>query len=347
MKQYAYIVLLLFSIGYLFTGCTGQQDETEDEKLVLIPDKTTLKADGKDQITFRVELSGKNVTSESVIYSKEESDPLQKSFFVTNKVGEWTFYAEYRGEQSAIVRIESTAKDIDKIRYTRHICLMKFTGTWCAFCPSAGRGINYVLENEKYKNAHLLAFYGGNSKEPMLIPETDLLMQRINATTYPTVYIDMREGGSFALTQLKEFLDHSLEDPAYYGVGIVSNLNSDQSVATVEVEIASGGTSTYRIVLYALENGLVYAQNDNGITDDDFIHDHVVRRLCSQSIIGDDIGILEQGKTITKRYTIQLDEKWKPENLSFYALVIDETTGFVHNMACCTANEGKMNYTQE
>lgn len=345
MRQRCYIVIiLLLSISYFFASCTGQEDEANSEIPILILDKTMIRADGKEQVSFRVESAGRDVTSQSVIHCQEDSKVLPNPFFTTSKVGLWTFYATYQGQQSRTVELKST----ESVLYERHVCLMKFTGTWCTFCPTGGRTIQYVLEDKKYKNVHLLAFYGGSPKEPMLIPETDLLMKRLQSNSYPTMYIDMREGGSVSLNKLRESLDRSLDDyPAYYGVGITSKLTSDESMATVDVEIAAGITSSYRVILYAVEDNLVYAQLDNGIMDEDFIHNHVVRRLYSQSILGDPINELKQGETTVKQYSLQLESNWNPENLSFYALVIDDSTGFIHNMACCKAIDGQMTYHQE
>ena len=102
-------------------------------------------------------------------------------------------------------------------------------------------------------------------------------------------------------------------------------------------------TESYRIIVYAVENNLIYPQLDSSILNDDYRHDHVVRQLVSENYLGDPTGSLIAGGSTIKTYTLSLNENWKKEDLKVYALVVAESTGFIHNMAFCDVNGGYMN----
>ena len=130
--------------------------------------------------------------------------------------------------------------------------------------------------------------------------------------------------------------------PAHCGVAISSVYNEVDSEAKVTVKVTSEKTADYRLVLYVVENGLKYQQNDGG-NYRDYTHNHVVRKLLSASVEGDKLGQIAEDKEEVKEYTVALDDTWKAENLSFYALVMDEN-GYVNNLAVCEAINGNADY---
>jgi hypothetical protein len=110
----------------------------------------------------------------------------------------------------------------------------------------------------------------------------------------------------------------------------------------VTVRITSEKDAEYRLILYAVENGLKYQQNDGGIYRD-YTHNHVVRKLLSATVDGDKLGYIATGKESSRSYTVIMEEEWNAENLSFYALVTDEN-GYVNNLAVCKAIDGDADY---
>ena len=108
------------------------------------------------------------------------------------------------------------------------------------------------------------------------------------------------------------------------------------------MRVTSEKTSDYRLIVYAVENGLKYEQNDGG-NYRDYTHNHVVRKLLSVSVDGDKLGQIPEDKEVTQEYAVTLDNTWKAENLSFYALVTDEN-GYVNNLAVCEAINGNADY---
>lgn len=109
--------------------------------------------------------------------------------------------------------------------------------------------------------------------------------------------------------------------------------------------VTSEKTSKYRLAVYVLEDGIVYPQADGSITRDDYVHNHVVRKLIAASglVEGDDLGEIASGKEATKTYQVNIDKAWNIENLSFYALALDAENR-VNNLSVCAAKNGKTDY---
>ena len=63
------------------------------------------------------------------------------------------------------------------------------------------------------------------------------------------------------------------------------------------VSVKSEKSAEYRLILYAVENGLKYQQNDGGIYRD-YTHNHVVRKLLSATVDGDKLGHIAASCTL-------------------------------------------------
>ena len=219
--------------------------------------------------------------------------------FMTASPGVYKFYALYNNHKNKCINITASAGECP-IEYKRHIAVFKFTGTWCTFCPTGGTQIDFWLEKPKYSTGHVLAFHGGSDKEPMLIPETDYLFTQVIKFSggYPAASIDMRDKAetSSMTSDVKTGLDRSLNEfPAYFSVNISSKINMEKTKAEVSVSVNSSVTETYNVVLYVVENGLIYEQLSLGYYDPTYRHDHVVRKLISQTVFGSSMGLIAAG----------------------------------------------------
>ena len=248
-----------------------------------------------------------------------------KKPFITTCAGDYQLYAIYKNMESNRINIKAEEPAVAKT-YKRHIAVFKFTGTWCNFCPEGSRRLDYILEDEnrnRYDNAHILAFHGGYDSEPMIVPQTGLLFEKFKLGSFPSVVIDMRDASTnIDISETRTALNKSINDyPAHFGVEIKSDLTGASNMANIEVKISTSMTESYRIIVYAVENNLIYPQLDSSILNDDYRHDHVVRQLVSENYLGDPTGSLIAGGSTIKTYTLSLNENWKKEDLKVYALV--------------------------
>lgn len=341
-----YRILLLVcicGIGIFWISCSGNSDEQEQTEVILSVSKNTLIADGKDVITFTVMHAGVDITADAIIRSVMDGQTLDGSTFSTSKAGTYAFEASYGKYVSKLVTVVASEVPGTPSKFVRRICAMEFTGTWCAMCPAGLTRLNYLIDTSYDGIVYMMAFHvNGTSSDPMVIDQSSILSNKFGLSAYPSCVVDMR--GKMALSEnytvMRSVFNESLDNyPAHCGVGIQSQYNGQ---ATVTVKVKSEKDSEYRLILYAVEDGLKYQQNDGGVYRD-YTHNHVVRKLLSATVDGDKLGQIAAGKEMSMAYTVIMDEEWKAENISFYALVTDEN-GCVNNLAVCEADNGYADY---
>lgn len=284
---------------------------------------------------------GWNVDNMRVIVSMLTT--LDGNTFSTSKAGTYAFEASYGNYVSKLVTVVASAAPGTPSKFVRRICAMEFTGTWCAMCPAGMTRLNYLISSSYEGIVYLMSFHvDGTSADPMTIEQSSILSRKFAISGYPSCVVDMREamGLSENYSVMRAVFNKSLEEyPASCGVAIQSQYNGQ---ADVTVSVKSEKGAEYRLILYAVENGLKYQQNDGGVYRD-YTHNHVVRKLLSATVDGDKLGHIAAGKEKSISYTVIMEEGWNAENLSFYALVTDEN-GYVNNLAVCKAIDGDADY---
>lgn len=340
------LLVCICGIGLFWISCSGNSDESEQTEVILSVSKNTLIADGKDAITFTVMQAGVDVTADATIRSIMDSQTLDGNTFSTSKAGTYAFEASYGKYVSKLITVVAKSISVAPSRFVRRICAMEFTGTWCAMCPAGMTRLNYLISSDYEGIVYLMSFHvNGTSADPMAIEQSSILSKKFAISGYPSCVVDMRKemGLSENYTVMRTIFNESLEKyVSHCGVAISSLYNEAGSEAKVTVRVTSEKTSDYRLIVYAVENGLKYEQNDGG-NYRDYTHNHVVRKLLSVSVDGDKLGQIPEDKEVTQEYAVTLDNTWKAENLSFYALVTDEN-GYVNNLAVCEAINGNADY---
>ena len=340
------LLVCMCCVGICWISCSGNSDDSEQTEVILSVDKNTLTADGKDIITFTVMHAGIDVTADAIIRSVMDGQTLDGNTFSTSKAGTYAFEASYGNYVSKLITVVAKSTSGTVSNFVRRICAMEFTGTWCAMCPAGMTRLNYLISSSYEGIVYLMSFHvDGTSADPMTIEQSSILSRKFAISGYPSCVVDMR--GTMGLSEnysvMRAIFNESLEKyPAHCGVAISSVYNEVDSEAKVTVKVTSEKTADYRLVLYVVENGLKYQQNDGG-NYRDYTHNHVVRKLLSASVEGDKLGQIAEDKEEVKEYTVALDDTWKAENLSFYALVMDEN-GYVNNLAVCEAINGNADY---
>ena len=237
---------------------------------------------------------------------------------------------------------EPEEEDIPAVSaFERNVCIMEFTGTWCTFCPSAATTVEYMV-SEAYKDrAYALAFH---IEDEYSISEGKRLYNGFGLTSAPSYSIDMRDNGYFSDGEFSIGIDKALYDnPVHCAAAIECSCGSDGNVK-VAAKMFSEMKSKYSIAVYVIEDKVIGRQTmPNTQVDQDYTHRHVVRKMLSGSINGDDLGEIEAGKEAKKEYSFVIEEGWKKENLSVAVLIITNK-GEVGNMAVCSVDGGKMDY---
>lgn len=328
-------------------GCSGSSDtETDTTSLELTANRTSVVANGTDQVTFVVKYDGLDVSSRakiSVTSPSGEQSEISGLSFSTKTQGDYTFTATYEAKKSNTVTVTATAPVAEK--YYRRVCMMDITSTNCTFCPTAARAIA-MLQQNRPDRIIAMAFHGlGMGADPLATPVTAELEEIFPGDGYPVVIADLREATStnVSVEGAKYYNTSRNNYPATCGIRLESKYNEANGSVDVTVGVTSNAGGEYRVAVFAVESGIVEPQKDGGLVDEDYIHNDVVRAMLSGSIAGDALGTLEVDTEVTKDYSLKIDEAWKVENMKIVAYVTD-SSNYINNVTECEAANGSCDY---
>jgi len=329
------------SLAAVLALCAFRCSDDEQLAIQLEVRPQTISADGKSQARFTVFEGNADVTGQSVIRSVETGDALQGDVFSTEIAGEYHFYAEYDGRKTNSVKVE--AQPVVESAFVRNVCLMEFTDAQCPFCPDASRYIDFnILQNQNYDYVHLMAFH---EKDKWAIEQYAVLRSVFEISATPYAVVDMREGSSLETgkrDEVKTSISTSRTGyPSHCGLAMTSSVTG--ASANVSVKLLSEKSAEYRLALYVVEDGLKGPQLDGSLTNENYYHSFVVRRLVSETVYGDNLGRVNQNEEATKEYAVSVDPSWNLAKTYVYALAMDKD-GYVNNMQVCLLDSGTAGY---
>lgn len=329
----------------VIVSCSGTAADGE-ATLTLKASKSSIDANGRDNVTFTVTSSGLDVTKEAEVRCVTTGQVVTETGFTTSEPKTYIFEASYGDLVSEQVSV--SANEVKQSEFVRKVCLMEFTSISCTFCPEGYRRIEPVLEQYP-EQLYLLSmhpeYYSGTA-DPLGIPQTTELEKTFKIGSYPYTLLDMREPADAYSKNVREALQRSFDEyPAHCGVAVSSVFNESERKAQVTVKLHSEKETDYRIAVYVVEDDIISRQLDKGIWRDDYIHHKVARSIVDGNVNGEKLGKVLAGEEAMKTWDISLDQSWNIDNLYIYALAIDED-GTVNNMNACLVKNGDSGYAK-
>lgn len=344
---------ILACASIVSASCSGTVDNTVSDLPVLTPDKTLITADGKDAVTFTVASAGVDVTSKSDVYCIQTGERLPRKTFTTTEPGTYTFKAVYSEMESEETAVKAEEKQVVVSAYARQVCIMEFTGAWCAFCPSGFSKLNMLITgNDLYsKYVHMVGLHSkSGGDDPMAIDDVEKIYADFkdpygSALAYPSFLTDLREaGGLESNADARASLETSFNEyPAHCGVAVSSKYDSASLKAEVTVKMTSELTSAYRLTVLVVEDRIKSPQKNGSMTDPEYPHRHVLRQILTATYKGTDLGTVEKGTEVERTFTVDVNPEWNLEETSVYALALDNY-GYVNNMNLCKIDGGDSGY---
>ena len=224
-------------------------------------------------------------------------------------------------------------------RFERNVCVMEFTGQWCSYCPDAAQLLEYYASGLYKGQFHVLAFH---NNDEFTIPAEAELGKMFAIDGYPSYITDMRESGSLSGNACRLSIETSLyETQTHSSVAISSEVVNGKCKLTAK--LFSEKSMDYAMAAYAIEDEIVAWQTTGTGKDESYVHKHVVRKLLSSSIDGDDLGTVNADQEKEHSFEFDIDSAWNLENMTVAVLAIDKN-GHVNNMAVCALNGGSVDY---
>lgn len=321
----------------------SQEEVIPVGELRLSADKSTLKADGSDKVTFRVlfgtEEGNKDVSTAKTMYlirtldGVEEQMAASANAFSTTKAGNYTFKARYyyNGEKfSNEVQITATPAESTGVTYYKKLYGMQFTSVGCQNCPTLSTALKQIQEEQPDRmtvGSYHMDF--GSYSDPMSHPITQTYLNNFGVSGLPRFFIDLRKDteSMASKSSIERTMQRVLEEsPAICGVAIESSL-SGQSL-TVRAKFTSTLSTAYRYEIILVEDNIEEFQL--GTTGTSYTHNNVVRYVASGNTYGSRLNAgqpLEAGVEFTQENTITLDTNWKAENMRVIVLANTSSDG--------------------
>jgi thiol-disulfide isomerase/thioredoxin len=208
-------------------------------------------------------------------------------------------------------------------KIVHHSLGMRFTATWCGYCPIMNETFKLIKSNlgDKFEYVCLYATDGNYG-----FADGNTLASQYAIGGYPTGIIDGRfelnnysseYGAQLAANAIAET---ELYYPATSAIGLESSVSGQ--TLSVKAEVMGIAPDTYKLTVILMENGIIgyQADYDNG-SQQNFRHDRVARKTLTSSISGDSFSIDEAGATKTFNYSVTVPSEYDMDNLSILAYV--------------------------
>ena len=211
--------------------------------------------------------------------------------------------------------------------HTTKVMIEDYTGTWCGYCPRVASS----LEDAINQNGNIIPVAIHNS-DPMTFAYEAQMRSTFGVTGFPTAKINRTTTWNENFNQLSSHINTRQN----MGLAINSSLSGNTITAEVNVHYDLKVDTANRIVVYLLENGLVYNQVSyyNGDSSSPwyqagnpivgFVHDHTARSVFTD-VFGDAIPATdtETGSTYTANYTLTVPGSVQnTSNLELVAFVV-------------------------
>lgn len=234
------------------------------EGLVLSFDKSVIKSDGNDVVTFSAYYNGENVNDDVAFFilSGTEYIPIDRTFS-TDKNGEYSFQAAYKTTYSDVVSISAISRDIpaaatdlqkSNTSFVRRTFFNQHTGSQCPNCPFMTYLIKKTLTDD-VKDKVVLASLRNYSGEAGFasVPNP--------ASSWPYLHIDYADTYPYngSVDGLKAKINAVTAEPAMAGIS-ASPVYYEDGQLIVKVAVKAAETAEYNVGLWLMQDNFKKTQ---------------------------------------------------------------------------------------
>lgn len=309
--------ILIGFLGILVLGCSPEYNILESiESISLVTDKS-VKISGETIVFTVTTNSGNDITELANIYVN--GNLIEGGNFSPTTLGNFEAKAEYLGVWSTPITFRF--HDGSETNYLKRVLVEDYTGTWCGNCPRVSFALKRLFEQTSNAVAVGIHRVSSNPADANYDPfnfDTSELEAVVNISGYPRALLNR-------MTRWTPLEQNNITQVINLTQGVNPKLGLAMSVVQINEQLQvqvktqfSQNFSNLRLVVYVLENGLIYDQENyttffggtNPIPN--FVHDHVLR-ACLTPLMGEPIAENQSqvGQTFTRNFNVPL-----PANIS-------------------------------
>lgn len=340
LKTFTALFLLLF-----ISSCS------EDYKVLESVSSIVVTADNSftlvnEEVTFSCFSStGENITANSEFYVNDVL--LSDNTFTSSTIGEFLVVSKYLGVKSEPIII--TFHDGSQVNFRKRVLIEDYTGTWCGYCTRVAYAIdqvNAITDDVVTVAIHRSSSVPTNSNYDPYNYDTSELENLFPISGYPKGLINrFTEWTTPQENNLSQVISRTQGANPKLGLAMTTSVVGNNMSIDVNVKF-SNNFSNLKLVVYVLENGLVYPQKNytsyyGGINPlPNYIHNHTLRS-CLTNLLGDTINNNETiiNNVYSKTFNLSVPSNvTSSENIEFVAFVVDEN-GNALNVRKASKNE--------
>jgi thiol-disulfide isomerase/thioredoxin len=230
-------------------------------------------------------------------------------------------YSDLTSNTVSVTAVEST--------HTTKVLVEDYTGTWCGYCPRLAYKIDQLAAN----NANVIPVAVHNDN-PFYFSQVSSMESEFGVNGYPTGKINRTITWNESDYQVLSNTDGFRS----CGLAINSSLSGSTLSIKAKVHYDIDAGEEHKLVVYVLENGLLYDQ-ENYMNNDssspwygagnpipNFEHEHVARAVLTD-VFGDQIpaGQTVLGSTYSKDFIYTIPAAYSAANLELVAFVVNSS----------------------
>lgn len=207
------------------------------------------------------------------------------------------------------------ADDWKKDPFRHRSLAMRFTATWCGYCPMLGSAFESA-KSQMNGSLELVSLHGSDSNYEF--SGTNTLASRFRVQGFPTGVVDARatiNNDDQSVTS-KAAVDVATETADSYPVttGIACSSTLSGNTINVDLDLYVKEADTYRVTVLLLEDNITGYQNNGGRSDNNYVHNDVAR-LAITSMNGERIEVSEDYQVVKKSFSGTVMSSWDPDNM--------------------------------
>lgn len=341
-------LLLLFLSGLFFAGCGTDYEILSSYESIILTADSSVKKFG-ETITFTVRNGqGDDLTEDAVFYI--DGVEIEGNTYSSDEVGNHIVTATYFDVESEPLQI--SFHDGTIINFRKKVLIEDYTGTWCGYCPRVAYAIELV--KAQTEDAVAVAIHRPTNDpaslvyDPYNFAEAEVLEQFLGGEGgYPKGYLNRTSRWtSLEPEHINEAIALTQGENPRLGLAMTAAVTEGNIALNVNVMFGKDFTNELKLVVYVLENGLLYEQHNytsyyNGVDIlEDFEHNHTLRATLTP-ILGEAISNTETTfeNVYTRTFNVAVPANMEnAQNIEFVAFIVDGT-GKAINVRAAHAGE--------
>lgn len=288
-----------------------------------------------DQITFSVTgNNGDNLTSEATITYNGTN--IGGNGYTVTTIGLYEFVATYDALTSNILEVNVLPPPT---KFSRNVLIEDYTGTWCGYCPRVSYAIEQV-ESLTDKVVVVASHLSSQSTPDPYHNSTAVeLANAFNVSGLPTAKLNRTTTWNYPEPSNVSQAVSLTVDNTDLGIALSPSINGNNLNVEVRVKIGElFSSSTAKLVVYLLEDGLIYNQTNytsyygGTSTISNFEHNGVLRASFTD-VLGDVIPAneLTGGNVYTKTLSMSLPSSISNSNNIKVVAIVTESNNTAIN----------------